>query len=154
MNMDEILNNKQVVNEEQFENGKDIQEASVPIIMNIMRGLGDGSPEELVLEFYFYTDENEKAENMAEALSKFGYDVQIDDTGRPGLCFLISGQTIPMPNEDEVIESWAKKMNEIGYIHDCQFGGWGIAVMKGAWFSDDAPEEEIRKRLGFPPMEE
>lgn len=154
MNMDEILNNKQVVNEEKFENGKDVQETSVPIIMNIMRDLGDESPDELVLEFFFYTDQRPKAESLAEVLRKFGYDVLIHDTDKTGLSLLITGKTIPLPNENKVVEDWAKKMNELGYIHDCQFDGWGTVVMKGGWFSDDTPEEEIRKRLGLPPLEE
>lgn len=152
--MDDILRSKQVVSEEKFENGQDAQEASVPMIMDIMRELGDQSSEQLALEFFFYTDKNAKAESLAEALSKCGYDVFIHDSGKTDLNLLITGKTIPLPSEDKVVEDWAKKMNELGYIHDCQFDGWGTVVMKGGWFSDDTPDDVIRKRLGLPPREE
>lgn len=153
MNIDDILNNKQVVNEEKFENGNNAQEGAAPFIMDIIRNLGGDSIEELVLEFFFFTNEKSKAEDLAEALKKFGYEVHMDDTGRADLKYSITGQTIPLPNEDDVVVNWSKKMNELGYIHDCQFDGWGTAVAKGGWFSDDTPEEELRKRLGFPPAE-
>lgn len=154
MNVDEILNNKQVVSEEKFESGKEAQESGSRQLMKVLRDLNDCDEEELVLEFFFYTDDRSKAESLSEVLLKYGYVVHIDELSKSKLRFSITGRTIPLPNEDDVVEKWAMKMNELGFIHDCEFDGWGSPDVKGGWFSDDTPDEVIRKRLGLPPMEE
>lgn len=154
VNIDTLLENRQVVNEEKFESGNQAQEEAAPVLLDIMRNMEDGLPEELVLEFFFYTNEKSKAEDLAEALGKFGYEVYVEEEDRLDLKYSITGQTIPLPGEDDVVLNWSKKMNELGYIHDCQFDGWGSAVQKGGWFSDDTPDDVLRKRLGLPPREE
>lgn len=133
MNIDEILNNKQVVNEEKYEDGNNAQKTGASIIMRIMKELNQEQPEELVLDFFFYTDERSKAESLAGQLQKYGYQVTIDEKGKTDLKFSIIGQTIPLSNDDDVVEKWATKMNELGYIHDCEFDGWGTPMMNGGW---------------------
>lgn len=154
MNIDDLLNNKQVVSEEKFESCNEAQESATPILLDMVRNASDDVSGEVVLEFFFYTNEMEKAEGLREALLKFGYEVHISEVPKSALKYSVTGQTIPLPDEDDVVLNWSKKMNELGYIHDCQFDGWGTPVMKGGWFSDDTPEEEVRKRLGWPPAEE
>lgn len=154
MKLENMLNNKPVVNEEQFEDSNEMQKTSVPIVMDIVRELGEKTSDDMVLEFFFYTNELSKAESLTAQLKTFGYAVAIDEQGKPGLNFSITGTTIPLPNEDEVIADWAGKISELGFVHDCEFDGWGTAVMKGGWFSDDTPDEVIRKRLGLLPRED
>lgn len=154
MNIDDILSNKQVVNAEKFELGKEAQEVSSKVVLDIMRNLGDRQAEELILDFFFYTDERSKAEGLAEVLRKFGYTLGIYKEEKGELKFSVIGQTIPLPNEDDVVLNWCRKMNELGYIHDCAFDGWGTPVVEGGWFGDNTPEHELRKRLGLPPLEE
>ncbi len=156
VSLENILNAKQVVNEEKFESGNEVQSCATSVVMEVMRKFGEETPEELVLDFFFYTNDRSKAEGLQEQLKKFGYKVVVheDEKTERDLKFSITGQTIPLPNEDDVVEKWATKMNELGFIHDCEFDGWGAPVAKGGWFSDDAPDEAIRKTLGLPPLEE
>ncbi len=155
VSMENILDNTQVVNETKFEIGKEVQACATPMVMEILRRFGEEQGAELVLEFFFYTNERSKAESLEVELKKFGYNVFVleDKKTERELKFSITGQTIPLPNEDDVIEKWAVKMNELGFIHDCEFDGWGTPMTNGGWFSDDTPDEIIRKRLGLPPRE-
>lgn len=152
MNIDEILESKQVVNEEKFESGNEAQESATSILMDLVRNADVSVNGELLLDFFFYTNQKEKAQELTNALRKFGYVVRIGERTASDLKYSITGQTIPMPAEDDVVLDWSKKMNELGYVHDCQFDGWGTSTLKGGWFSDDTPEEELRRRLGMPPL--
>lgn len=153
--IEELLDAKQVVTEQKFESGNEAQAAATAFVMEIMRKLGIETPEELVLDFFFYTNEKSKAESLEKQLKKFGYVVVVHEDRKTEreLKFSITGQTIPMLQEDAVVEKWATKMNELGFIHDCEFDGWGTHVAKGGWFGDNTPDEIIRKRLGLPPSD-
>lgn len=152
--MDDILNRKQIVNEEKFEQGMETHQASTQVVLDVMRRFGERNTDELALDFFFYTNERSKAESLTEVLRRFGYTVAINEDDKRELRFSITGQTFPLPNEDDVVLNWCRKMNELGYIHDCAFDGWGTPVTNGGWFSDDTPDEDVKKRLGFPPQDE
>jgi len=40
--------------------------------------------------------------------------------------FSIIGITCPISLEDNDFKEWIEKMNELGFINDCRFDGWGM----------------------------
>lgn len=152
MRVDEILGSNQVVTAAKFEERVNDHVGSLDIYRE-MRDLHGGGSEFMKLDYWFYTDEHEKAESLAEALHNLKYQVEISDDGRDDGKICISGSTPFMHDVDDAMEKWVTQMNELGFIHDCEFDGWGSPMEKGGWFSDDMPEDVLRKRLGLPPLE-
>jgi hypothetical protein len=101
-------------------------------------------------DYWFYTDTMEKAIGLADELRKLFYEVDVKPSGTGDDRICVSGITAFMNDEDGAMENWVKKMNELGFIHDCSFDGWGSAVEDGGWFSDDTPEYALREQLGLP----
>jgi hypothetical protein len=153
LRVDEVLEKHQVVSTAQFEERTKDHVGSLDIYREMREIHGDQS-EFMKLDYWFYTDLREKAETLADALRNLKYEVQISDGGHEDKQICISGCTPFMHDVDDAMEKWVTQMNELGFIHDCEFDGWGSPVENGGWFSDDTPDEEVRRRLGLPPMED
>ncbi|MBD3420219.1 MAG: hypothetical protein GF398_08905 [Chitinivibrionales bacterium] len=79
----------------------------------------------LKLEFFFYTDEQSKAELLAERLRSMKYELSVDSSADETHDFCISGWSTDMQMNGEILEVWVREMCELGYECDCEFDGWG-----------------------------
>ena len=81
------------------------------------------------VEFFFYSDEEDKANNLAIELSKLGYEVYgVHPPLYEGGQWSVTGLTLPMKLEDEDFNNWSKQMVQLGYECDCKFDGWGTLI--------------------------
>jgi hypothetical protein len=79
----------------------------------------------LKVEFFYFTDAREKAEAFVRSLTKIDYDAKARaSTKHPGR-WLVEGWTTPIPMDEETVVQWTQEMCEAGFMHDCEFDGWG-----------------------------
>lgn len=80
----------------------------------------------LRIEFFFYTESMDQANNLAIELSKLNYKVWIADPDEEFNEYCVRGWTMPMKMNDEVlIDAWTDSMHELAKQNDCLFDGWG-----------------------------
>lgn len=93
-------------------------------------GVGDDS--ELSLEFFFYTDKQDKASNLAIELKKLNYNIETVDksAGDPKL-WAVTGWTTPIQMDINSLTKWTEHMCKLGYENDCDFDGWGTNPDQG-----------------------
>jgi regulator of RNase E activity RraB len=96
-----------------------------PHTMENLKELGMPDESELKLDYFFYSNMLEKVSNLAEDLQKLDYDVSFgEDKAEPGL-FIASGISTKISMNEFNVTNWVRRMCELGYIHDCDFDGWG-----------------------------
>ena len=76
------------------------------------------------MEFFFYSRTRENAKELKKDLEKIGYEVYGIERSTKNQ-YSIIGVTPPISLEEERFKKWIKEMNEIGFINDCDFDGWG-----------------------------
>ena len=76
------------------------------------------------MEFFFYSKTRVNANELKKDLEKIGYEVYGIERSTKNQ-YSIIGVTPPISLEGEKFKKWIKKMNEIGFINDCNFDGWG-----------------------------
>jgi hypothetical protein len=88
-----------------------------------------GKKKESSVEFFFYTDTEDKAANLVIELSKLGYEIygiyppeeKIPD-------WSITGATTSLCMHEQELTTWCEKMNQLGFETDCRFDGWGALI--------------------------
>ena len=96
-----------------------------PQTLEQLRSLGVTDKSRLKLEFFFFTNSDQKAAALAEVLKKRGYEVQHGASGDPERPFLITGWTDKMALDDATVVAWTREMCQLGFDSDCGFDGWG-----------------------------
>jgi len=87
-------------------------------------GVTDNS--ELKLEFFFYTDTQDKASNLAIELKKMNYNIEpVDKSAGDPKLWAITGWTTPIRIDITTVTKWTEQMCKIGFENDCDFDGWG-----------------------------
>lgn len=76
------------------------------------------------MEFFFYSKTKKNADELKKDLEKIGYEVYGIERSTKNQ-YSIIGMTPPISLVEEKFKDWIKKMNEIGFINDCNFDGWG-----------------------------
>ena len=117
--------NKEFIPEDTFEKILSNQETITPKVVEQLRNIGITEDKSLKLEFFFYTNTNDKAKELALELEKLNYEVYYDTSAANKKVFVITGWTTQMLMDNDIIVKWAEKMCEIGYTYDCEFDGWG-----------------------------
>lgn len=118
-------NNGQFVSETAFNNNRDKQMQMTPQTLEQLRNLNVTADKELKLEYFFYTNTADKAEQLATEIAKLNYAVQHGVSAGDKNLFIVTGWTTKMKMADEVVKQWTKQMCELGYKFDCEFDGWG-----------------------------
>lgn len=90
-----------------------------------LRNYGVTDSTQLKLEFFFYTDNDAKAQELALALRELGYDANVDQAAGDVSLMLVNGWTTPMPMDEATVTDWTARMCQVGFEHDCEFDGWG-----------------------------
>ncbi len=116
---------KKFVTEDSYKKNKDNQVNMAPQILRQLRDLGVTESKELKLEYFFYTDNVDKAKNLASEIQKMNYSVKYDKSSEDKKLFVITGWTIKMVMVDSVVINWTRHMCDLGYNFDCEFDGWG-----------------------------
>lgn len=89
---------------------------------------GVGEDSELSLEFFFYSDKQQKAEALAEQLRDLGYRLEkVDRAAGNNRLWVVSGWTTKMRMNLPTVTGWTKRMCALGNESDCDFDGWGTS---------------------------
>jgi hypothetical protein len=113
------------VSESAFSENRTKQTVMAPQTMTQLRKYGVTDETELKLEFFFYTNTEAKASELADALKKKGYAVERKPAARDKALQVITGWTAKMKMTDAIVIGWTREMCELGYASDCEFDGWG-----------------------------
>jgi regulator of RNase E activity RraB len=117
--------NEQFVAEDKFNNNIAKQMSMTPQVMEQLRKLNVTDEKELKLEYFFYTNNAEKAEQLADEVGKLGYSVRHGISAGDKKLFIVTGWTTKMKMTDDLVADWTEQMCELGYKFDCEFDGWG-----------------------------
>jgi Regulator of ribonuclease activity B len=115
---------KRFVEESTFRSNLATQLQMTPMVLEQLRGLGVTPARRLKLEFFFYTNTQDKAESLAKALKDLHYQVELGTSASNKKQLMVTGWTLPMAMNSEVVLAWTRQMCEAGYSEDCSFDGW------------------------------
>jgi hypothetical protein len=121
-----IFKKKFITEEGHQQNTKRLQDLNPQTYELVLtHGVKDGEQKEF--RFYFYTSNQNAAENLGKELSiNFGYILEnVHQTGKD---WCVLGETGKMPFHLNEINKWTKEMCEFGYKFDAEFDGWEVAV--------------------------
>jgi hypothetical protein len=83
--------------------------------------------------FFFYTNAQEKAGELASSLKRRGYSVWHGPSDYDDKLYVVKGWTEKMSTDEEILGNWVKEMCQLGFAYDCEFDGWEI---KTDWRKD------------------
>ncbi len=115
----------QFLTDSAFSNNRDKQMQMTPQTLNQLRKLNVSADKELKLEYFFYTNTADKAEQLAIELGKLNYAVEHGVSSGDKSLFIVTGRTTKLKMDNEVVKEWTKQMCELGFKFDCEFDGWG-----------------------------
>lgn len=113
------------VSEKAFENTRTNQAAMAPQTLEQLHGLGVTEETELKLEFFFYTNTEDKASALAGVLQQRDYSVESGVSAHDKKVSIVTGWTTPMVMNESTVVGWVREMCQVGFDHDCEFDGWG-----------------------------
>jgi len=88
-----------------------------------------GKKKEGPVEFFFYTDTEDKAANLVIELAKLGYEIYgIYPPEDNKMDWSITGATTFLCMHERELTAWCEKMNQLGFETDCRFDGWGTMI--------------------------
>ena len=86
----------------------------------------------LSLEFFFYTDSQDKANTLAIELKKLNYNIEtVDKSQGDQNTWSVSGWSTPIKMDHISVTNWTEQMCKIGFNNDCDFDGWGTNPDQG-----------------------
>lgn len=111
--------------EQDYKKNRANQLAMAPMTLEQLRKLGIDDSSFLKLEYFFYTNAQNKAKLLADELSQRGYSGGHDVAAGDSSQFVITGWTTPLQMTDDIVAAWTGEMCDLGYNFDCDFDGWG-----------------------------
>lgn len=82
-----------------------------------------------ILEFYFFSNDVLKLEQLKAALLNMNCkELQLEKDPESKKHWALFGETNPMKMELSTINNWTKSLCEIGFEYDCEFDGWGAKM--------------------------
>ena len=115
---------KPFISEKKFEHNIKGQKDSADRYLDLLGKYDRRMEEPKEMEFFFYSKTRVNANELKKDLEKIGYEVYGIERSTKNQ-YSIIGVTPPISLEGEKFKKWIKKMNEIGFINDCNFDGWG-----------------------------
>ncbi len=79
----------------------------------------------LKLEFVYFTNARDKAEAFVKSLAKIDYQAKCHPSAKDPRRWVVEGRSTPVPIDEETLVQWTQEMCEAGFMHDCEFDGWG-----------------------------
>ena len=80
---------------------------------------------ELKLEYFFYTNNEDKAASLRKALVNLGYSGEFGQSASDDSIYIVTGWTTPIKMDRDSAVTWTESMCKIGFEHDAEFDGWG-----------------------------
>ncbi len=104
-----------------------IQNTMNSAILRQLYKMGLNEKDSQQIEFFFYAGHQDKANNLAIALSRLGYIVEKSEpsAAKKKNLFLVSGLTTEITMDSNHISEWTTLMCEIAHDEGCTFDGWG-----------------------------
>ncbi|MBX3243181.1 MAG: ribonuclease E inhibitor RraB [Acidobacteria bacterium] len=99
-----------------------------PQTVAALREHGITDEKTLPLEFFFYTNSEEKASKLSNELAALEYSSSYGNSAHNRKEFLINGWSTPIQIDENRILQWTADMCDRGAKHDCEFDGWGTSV--------------------------
>jgi hypothetical protein len=96
-----------------------------PMTLEKLREYGVTNETELKLEYFFYTDTEAKANELAKVLLKKGYSSEARLSASDSSIYIITGWTTKLKMSEDSVVNWTRDMCLLGYSKDCDFDGWG-----------------------------
>lgn len=135
---------KRYVDKEEVDESVSMQRTLNAAVLDNLNIFDVDDETELRVEFFFYTDTQDKASNLAIELNKLNYNVETVDTSAADASrWLVSGWTPPMNMSLESLSAWSERMCQLGFENDCKFDGWGTFPDQDdfdEYFNPDPPE--------------
>ena len=97
-------------------------------VLKLMKRFGGTSNSFQSVEFFFYSDTEDKANNLAIELNKLNYEVYGVSQSFKENEWSIIGCTPALNLNDESLNAWSKQMVDLGFKCDCKFDGWGTLI--------------------------
>jgi len=119
--------NRELLEEIEKRESIGIQKTMSSVVLRQLYTMGMNEKDKRQVEFFFYADHQDKANNLAIALSRLGYAVEKSEPSaskRKNL-FLVSGSTTEIKMDSNHISEWTIRMCELAHHEGCTFDGWG-----------------------------
>ncbi|MBA3647677.1 MAG: ribonuclease E inhibitor RraB [Chitinophagales bacterium] len=116
------------ISEDEYREKRVLQRFFNSKVLNQFREQGGGRGKVLPVEFFFYTDDEDKAINLAIEISKLHYEISGIDRDRSDNKWQVKGRAPIMKMENKTLTKWSKQMVDLGYENDCDFDGWNILL--------------------------
>jgi regulator of RNase E activity RraB len=108
-----------------FEENKNQRTRGAIAIIEQLRTFNITSDKFFKLEYFFHTNQDEKASHLAGEIEKLNYSVKHGPAADHKSLFVVTGWTTKIKMEELIISNWVTEMCELGYKFDCLFDGWG-----------------------------
>lgn len=86
---------------------------------------GVSEDSKLKLEYFFYTNSENKAASLHKALGELQYSGEYRQSASDDSIYIVTGWTVPISMSKDSAVSWTESMCRIGFEHDSEFDGWG-----------------------------
>ena len=96
-----------------------------PMTVAQLRKYGVTDQTQLKLDYFFYTNTEEKAAALVQKLGELGYTGSHELAAGKKKQFVVTGGTTSMSMDDQTVLDWTCQMCDLGREHDCEFDGWG-----------------------------
>lgn len=116
---------KRYIGESTHEDNMEGQLQRAPQMLEALYKTGVTDETELKLEYFFYTNAEDKAERLIESLKNIGYTPEQRLAPDSETTRTITGWSHPVVMSKEKVSQWISDMCIIGFKEDCQFDGWG-----------------------------
>lgn len=114
------------VSEIQRKENVDMQLTVSSAVLRQLHAMGMNEKESHQIEFFFYADLQDKANNLAIELTRLGCKVELSEPSAGMKSkFLVNGLTPEIKMDSISISNWTTLMCELGHKEDCVFDGWG-----------------------------
>lgn len=118
--------NNRFVTEKQYNDNVAKQKQMNPRTLEQLRKYGITDTSELKLEFFFYTNEQDKASKLAIELKELNYEIETVDKSAGGKKeWVVSGWSTKIKMDLQSVINWTTQMCKLGFDYDCEFDGWG-----------------------------
>lgn len=111
--------------QKQFKKNLAIQVSLTPATLQQLYDLGVTPQTRLRLEYFYYTDTEQKAASLYEALQALGYSGEYGRSASDSSIFIVTGWSTPVLMTEATAVEWTEQMCRLGFEHDAEFDGWG-----------------------------
>jgi len=115
----------QYLPDEDYEQLLEEQKELTSRLLNQLGEHGVTTNTKLRLEYFYFTNQADKAIALKSALTKLGYSSEYSSLEGETNFFYVTGWTSPIRMSEQNAQDWVVSMCEIGKKHDARFDGWG-----------------------------